>query len=182
MTEDDFERELYQIAIHEAGHVMVAWSQGWDIEYASISAEMDSNGRTVIIPSVRGGWNEDVTPIIAHCRSLEKRIRICFAGPIAEGRFAGNATHLVAAHSDFQDGVMLLRNVADTYEEREQIGDFLFEQTRKLVRRRWKEINLLATKLVANGELVSEEIEAVVGPRRMEFLSRTSSRQTLEFM
>ena len=113
-----------------------------------------------------------VAPIIAQCRRLEKRIRICFGGPIAEGRFAGNAAHLVAAHWDFQEGVLLLRSVADNYEERERIGDFLFKQTQRLVRRRWKEINLLATKLIANEGIYSDEIEATLGPRRMEFLSR----------
>ncbi len=173
MDESDFERELYQLAIHESGHIVMAWSQGWDIEHASLSAELDSNGRTLIIPTVREATFHNVAPIIVQCRRLEKRIRICFGGPIAEGRFAGDAANLVAAHGDFQEGVLLLRNVADTYEERERIGDFLFKQTQQLVRRRWKEINLLATRLVANGELDSEEIEAVIGPRRLEFLSRS---------
>lgn len=180
MDESDYEREIYQLAIHEAGHVVMAWCQGWDIEHVSISPEWESDGRTLIIPQVRNEWCDDLTPVIARCRGLEKRIRICFGWPIAEGRFAGNAMHLVAAHIDFQEGVMLLRNVAETCEEREQIGDFLFEQTRKLVRRRWKEINLLATKLAANGELVSEEIEAAIGPRRIEFLAeRRQLRQVL---
>ena len=174
MDESDFEREQYQLAVHEAGHIITAWSQGWDVEHVSLFAEQESNARTLIIPSARESTFNNVAPIVAQCRSLEKRIRICFGGPIAEGRFAGNATHLVAAHGDFQEGVLLLRNV-ETYEEREKIGDFLFKQTQQLVRRRWKDIGLLATKLVASGELVSEEIEATIGPRSLEFLSRTSS-------
>ena len=93
---------------------------------------------------------------------------------MAEGRFAGNAMHPIAAHNDFQQGVLLLRRLADTHAEREQIGDMLFRQTQTFIRRRWKEDNSLARKLVANGELVLEEVEAALGPRRLEFFSRTS--------
>ena len=172
MTEDDFERELYQIAIHEAGHVVVGWCLGWGIECVSIVGEQDSHGRTLLIPPARDVTYHGVAPIIAQCRGLETRVRICFGGPLAEARFAGNGLHLVSAHEDFAKGVLLLRQAAETHDEREKIGDYLFNQTKTLVRRRWKEINLLATKLVANRTIFSEEIEAVVGPRRLEFLSR----------
>jgi len=174
MDESDFERELYQLAIHEAGHVVVAWCHGWDVECASIVEELESRGRTLLLPPMRDIEYRDIAPIIAHCRGLETRVRICFGGPLAEARFAGNGLHLVSAHNDFAKGVLLLREAAETHDEREKIGDCLFKQTQAIVRRRWREINLLATKLVANDEIYSKEIEATIGPRRVEFLSKTS--------
>ena len=172
MDESDFERELYQLAIHEAGHVVVAWCHGWDVECASIVGEQDSHGRTLLIPPAREVAYRGIAPVVAQCRGLEIRVRICFGGPLAEARFAGNGLHLVSAHADFANGVLLLRQAAPTHAEREKIGDYLFKQTQALVRRRWREINLLATKLVANDEIYSEEIEATLGPRRLEFFRR----------
>ncbi len=175
MNEDDFERELYQLAIHEAGHVVVAWCYGWGVECASIVGEQDSHGRTLLFPPARDTTYRGIAPIVAQSRGLEIRVRICFGGPLAEARFAGNGLDLVSAHEDFAKGVLLLRQAAETHDEREKIGDYLFNQTKTLVRRRWKEISLLAGKLVANGTLFSEEIETVMGPRRLEFLSRRST-------
>jgi len=105
----------------------------------------------------------------APCQDCEKRVRIAFAGPIAEGRFDGETLNVTAAKNDFQRGVLLLREFADTPGEREAIGDFLHAQTENLVRQHWKHINQLAAELVANGETCSEQIEAILGPRRMEF-------------
>ena len=174
MDEDDFERELYQLAIHESGHAVVAWCLGFDIESVSIVGDEEYRGRTLIIPSARETSYGGLEQVIQKCRGIEKRIKICFGGPLAEGRFAGDAMHLISAHNDFKQGVILLRRVADTHSEREKIGDMLFRQTQTLIRRRWKEINSLARELVANGELVSEEVTAAIGPRRLEFFSRKS--------
>ena len=136
MDEDDFERELYQLATHEAGHAVVAWSLGFDIESVSIVADGEYRGRTRIIAPTRLNSFRRMEPVIQRCRTLEKRVRICFAGPLAEGRFAGEALHEIAAQNDFQQGVLLLRGVAETHAEREKIGDFLFRKTQVLVARR----------------------------------------------
>lgn len=175
MDEDDFERELYQLAIHESGHVVVAWALGYDIENVSIVGDDEYRGRTLIIPPARETSCGSLEPVIQRCRSLEKRVRICFAGPLAEGRFAGERLHQIAAHNDFKQGIILLRSVAETHIERERIGDFLFRKTQALVGRRWHEINSLARNLVANGELFWEDVDAILGPRRLEYFSRKSA-------
>ena len=175
MDETDYEREVYQAAIHEAGHVLAAWTQGLDVESAALSFDDDIDGRTLIIPRVRLNDGDGVAALWDSCRSVEKRVRIAFAGPIAEGRFAGGALNMNAANNDFQRGILLLRELADTPAEREAIGDFLHAQTEKLVRRHWKKLNELAAELVAHREICSEQIEAILGPRRMEF-ERVSAR------
>lgn len=174
LDEADYEHEVYQTAIHEAGHVLAAWTQGLDVECAGLSFDDDIDGRTLIIPSARLTDNDGVDKLLESCRSVEKRIRISFAGPIAEGRFAGFLLNSKAAHNDFQRGVLLLRELADSPAEREVNGDYLHAQTEKLVRRYWKPINQLAAELVTHGEICSEQIEAVLGPRRQEFESRSS--------
>ena len=171
MDETDYEREVFQTAIHEAGHVLAAWAQGLDVETAGLSFDYDIDGRALIIPRARLTDSDGVDALLATCRSVEKRIRIAFAGPIAEGRFAGVSLNEKAAHHDFQRGVLLLRGLADSAAERETIGDFLHAQTEKMVRRHWKQINQLATEIVAHGEICSEQIEAILGPRRQEFES-----------
>ena len=169
MDETDYEREVYQTAIHECGHVLAAWTQGLDVEYAGLNLDDDIDGRTLIIPRARLTDSNGIDALWDSCRGVEKRIRIAFAGPIAEGRFDGGTLNVRAAQNDFQRGVLLLRELADTPAEREAIGDVLHAQTEKLVRRHWKHINQLATELVAQREICSEQIEAIVGPRRMEF-------------
>lgn len=169
MDETDYEREVFQTAIHEAGHVLAAWTQGLDVESAGLSFDDDIVGRTLIIPSARLTDSDGVDALWDSCRSVEKRIRIAFAGPIAEGRFDGETLNVRAAQNDFQRGILLLRELADTHADREAIGDFLHAQTEKLVRRHWKKLMQLATELVAHREICSEQIEAILGPRRMEF-------------
>lgn len=171
MDESDYEREVFQTAIHEAGHALAGWMQGLDVECVGLSFDEDTAGRTFIIPRARLTDSDGVDALWDSCRSVEKRIRIAFAGPIAEGRFDGATLNVKAAQNDFQRGVLLLRELADTNAEREAIGDFLHSQTEKLVRRHWKKINQLANKLVTQREICSEEIEAILGPRRLEFLS-----------
>ena len=144
------------------------------MECAGLSFDDDTDGRTLIIPGARLTDSDGVDELLDRCRSVEKRIRISFAGPIAEGRFAGPLLNSKAAHNDFQRGVILLRELADSHTEREAIGDYLHKQTEKLVRRHWKQLNKLATELVTHGEICSEQIEAVLGPRRQEFESRSS--------
>lgn len=170
--EELFEREMYQLAVHEAGHVVVAWSLGLGVELVSILGDEESAGRTLIIPPGRENPHNRVDKIVQRCRLLEKRIKIAFAGPLAEGRFSGESLRLIPAHNDFLQGVLLLRQVAESSAEREQIGDFLFNQTQEIIRRRWKSINLIATRLVANGELLGHEIETLLGERQWEFFSR----------
>lgn len=174
MDEHDFERELYQLAIHESGHAAAAWYCGLEVENVSILGDSESDGRTLIVAPPRVSSFQDVAPVIRRCRSLEARVRICFAGPLAEGRFAGEKLRLSAANNDFTQGVLLLRHMADSHVERERIGDYLVKETQKLIRRRWREINLLASGLIANGDLNSAEIEAKWGPPRWEFQSRKS--------
>ena len=174
MDEDDFECELYQLAIHEAGHAAAAWYSGLEVENVSISGDSESDGRTVIVAPPRLRSYKNVAPVLRRCRSVEARIRICFAGPLAEGRFAGETLRILAANNDFTQGVLLLRDLADTHVERERIGDYLVKETQKLIRRRWREIDLLASALIANGDLNSAEIEAKLGPPRWEFLCRKS--------
>ncbi len=174
MDETDYEREIFQTAIHEAGHVLAAWTQGLDVECAALSFDDDTDGRTLIVPGARLTDSDGIVELLDRCRSVEKRIRISFAGPIAEGRFAGHLLNSKAAHNDFQRGVLLLRELADSQAEREAIGNYLHMQTEKLVRRHWKQLNQLATELVTHGEICSEQIEAVLGPRRLEFESRSS--------
>jgi hypothetical protein len=167
----DYEREVFQTAIHEAGHVLAAWTQGLDVESVGLSFDDEINGRTLIIPRARLTDNDGVDALWDSCRSVEKRIRIAFAGPIAEGRFGGETLNVRAANNDFKSGVLLLRDLADSAAEREAIGDHLHSQTEELVRRYWKQLILLATELVAHREICSEQIEAVLGPKRQEFNS-----------
>lgn len=174
MNEADYEREVFQTAVHEAGHALAAWAQGLDVESVGLSFDEDTQGRTLIIPRARLTDSDGVDALWDSCRSVEKRIRIAFAGPIAEGRFDGATLNIKAAKNDFERGVLLLRELADTPTEREAIGDFLHSQTEKMVRRHWKKINQLATEIVARREICSEQIETILGPRRQEFESRSS--------
>ena len=167
-----FEREMYQLAIHEAGHVVVAWCLGLGVEIVSIMGDEETEGRTLIIPPELDNPCQSVDKVVQRCRTLEKRVRIAFAGPLAEGKFSGESLRLIPAHNDFLQGVLLLRQIAESSAERERIGDFLLKQTQELIRRRWKSINVIATRLVANGELFSPEIEALLGERQWEFFSR----------
>lgn len=176
--EEAYEREIFQTAVHEAGHVLAAWLLGLDVECAGLSVDGETAGRTLIIPHRRLKDSDGVEAVLENCRSVEKRVRISFAGPIAEGKFAGSRMNVLAAHSDFERGVLLLRELADSQSDREIIGDYLHLQTERLVQRNWKKIMLLANELVVNGEICSTQIEALLGPRRMEFeRARSANRQ-----
>lgn len=167
--EEEYEREVFQTAVHESGHVLVAWRLGLDVEMAGLSLDGETAGRTLIIPDKKLKDSDSVYTILENCRSVEKRIRISFGGPIAEGKFAGDTVNLAAAQNDFERAVILLRGLADTQDEREVIGNYLHSKTRRMVERNWKQIMQLATELTTHGEICSEQIESVLGPRRIEF-------------
>ena len=167
--EEKFEFEIFQTAVHEAGHVLVAWKLGLDVESAALSIDDETSGRTLIVPSKRLNDRDNIYSIVENCRSVEKRVRICYAGPIAERRFAGDRLNVFAANKDFERGLFMLRECGDTHAERERISDFLHARTEKLIQRNWEKIMMLAKELVAQGEICSAQIELILGPQSMEF-------------
>ena len=162
-ADDDGYVSVMRIAVHEVGHAVVALLEGFDIEGLRLPDVGDGDSAIRIIPRPR----ITLTPagVVDLCRARERRIRICLAGPIAEGQFIGTVIETLAHSNDYRSAIGMMREIGGTTEEEKYIGDTLFRQTLNLLRARRVLIEKLATRLVNEEWLHSKDVTAALRPR-----------------
>lgn len=157
---------------HEAGHLVVALYEGFEVTGARVSTRMPGNGAvacrrpgpTAINPALGRG-----NARLAWQESLERtrsRMRLALAGPLAEARVLGTPMRSLGATSDFRAAFQLAQRLRCLWED---FGAWhgapapvpldLLNQERKRVRRwlgrpdRWSLVTACARALERHGQL-----------------------------
>src|SRR6516165_3928864 len=148
--------ERRSTAIHEAGHVVVAWALGLPVGPMQIGCNGDDTaGRSEIDESARQ-------------LSLIDRIALCIAGVQAQLLFGCKSTHQHAGASDFGKIIEMLDGLSE--DEADTIRFKGYDRAAELLVCRRPLIERIAERLAMSGKL--EQGEALALLQEAEQLSR----------
>jgi ATP-dependent Zn protease len=164
-NEHEFRRQCY----HEAGHALVAWWQGLQVEsvYPQIASRRAGIITFVQRPTLIGRTR--LGDMFQRCRLTEKRVRICLAGRIAEVETGLVGLDEVYLHADFQAAKSLLSRVAPDRAARDAMMEAMYEQTTFFINQRLPQLTRLAELLLKDEYLDADDMGEMLGNPRMVF-------------
>ena len=140
--------ERRSTAIHEVGHVVVAWALGLPAGSMEIGCNGDDTaGRSEIDETV-------------HQLSLVDRIALCIAGMEAQLLFGCESTHLHAGSSDFGKIIEMLDGLSE--DEADTIRFKGYDRAAELLVCRRPLIERIAERLAISGKLKQGEVLALL--------------------
>src|SRR5262245_10999339 len=138
---------------HEAGHAVAAYRLGIEVEFATILPARDSLGHITCPATVLG-------PTRA---KLERAIKISLAGPMAEALFYPRYRRQLGSR-DYVLAFELTRYLTSG-----RAREFVRHQereTKKLLKRYWKDVKRVARALLKYDELTGTAVKDIIGPRQ----------------
>jgi hypothetical protein len=168
------------IAYHEAGHAVCAYVQGLKIHKATIVPDGIVAGSLWHNGLARGAreWIESggtgrlgwaALDAATQCR-IEKQVRVCLAGEIAQRRFNPHSVRRHHSGGDYQNANRLLDGICGTDGERRAYFKLLRLQAERLVDLHWHMVEATATALLAKKTLDGKAIfEAIRHASSVEF-------------
>ncbi len=136
--------ERRSTAIHEAGHVVIAWALGLPVGTMEIGCNGDDTaGRSQIDDTARQ-------------LSTIDRVALCVAGVKAQRLFGCEATHLHAGMSDFGKIIEMLDDLSES--EADIIRSEGYARATELLECRQTLIEQIAERLAISGKLEQGEV------------------------
>jgi ATP-dependent Zn protease len=164
------------IAYHEAGHAVVAYRLGIEVEHVTIVPDHDSRGHFVHADLFCApGCGSDRA-------NLERAIKISLAGPLAQARLLRRLDRRRGGRQDYDCASGLARYLAGSAGEREFLR-YQERRTHALVDHFWNEIELVAQALIERDQLSGAEVKDIIeAPRRLEQEDRADKQRWIEAM
>jgi len=143
-------KDRYGAAVHEAGHVLVAWALGLKTRKAVVGIRGDDSAGEVQIEDARH------LPLI-------DQIAICSAGGDAQ-RLVGAPTNEMSVFEDMVQIWELIENYPE--DEGEVHRDAGYKRLQKLLKLHRAKVELLATALAERSELDQSAIEQLLNSQK----------------
>jgi hypothetical protein len=137
--------ERWEIAIHEAGHMVVAWAERVPIVFATIEPEGDADGYCAPWAATRQTQTD-----------LEHAIRVSLGGPVASQQLDPSAD-IETFLSDYYQTVRLLKRLAEFGGSGVTVVR-LRGETEHIVRHHWPLIEAVAWKLIADRSVMELDV------------------------
>jgi hypothetical protein len=155
--------ELWNTAIHEAGHVMMAVWVGHPIHHATIKPGARSLGMIVERGMIPQWLREDAEGALTAARAmwLEKQVRCLLAGGIAE-TIASGRRKSPGARDDHQKAIECAFLRCGSLPQAEAWLNWLSISTREVLNRLWSSVTLIAERLLHQKTLSDAEIRAAL--------------------
>lgn len=163
MTNAD--RELLATAYHEAGHVVVAWSQGIRVHSASIVPSEGTDGRFTFTHLLARS-QLDSSRSDAERLKAERHVRVSLAGHLAQHRFDRKSVRDWHAEQDRHDSVNLLSHFVASDRELNAWLRLLEIQTEQILKLRWPFVRALARDLMHRKQMSGNEVRACLNGTR----------------
>jgi ATP-dependent Zn protease len=163
-------------AYHEAGHAVVAYRLKAEVRHVSIVPDHFSRGYFV-------SGDLFCAPGCGSDRAnLERAIKICLAGPLAQQRFRRRSYCRRGGRQDYDCASGLARYLAGAAGEREFLR-YQERRTQALVEHYWSEIELVAQALLERDELSGTEVKNIIEERgRLAQEDRSDRQRWIEAM
>jgi ATP-dependent Zn protease len=147
-------------AFHEAGHTVVIYRLGIEVKFATILPEHHSAGHVTHGDLFCGAGSDRA--------NLERAIKICLAGPMAEALFYPRY-HRRLRSVDYVCAFGLARYLAGwgakeiiRYQERE---------TKKLLKLHWNDVEQVAQALLEYDELTGIAVKGIMDREEMDWIA-----------
>ena len=162
-------------AYHEAGHAVAAHRLGIEVKFATILLDHDSAG------FVSHGDLFCDRGLGSDRANLERAIKICLAGPLAEARFYPRYRR-PRGSQDYDCAFGLARYLAGSAGEREFIR-YQERQTRALLDRYWGDVERVARALLEHDQLSVNQVRDIIElPRRLKREDREDKQRWIQAM
>ena len=162
-------------AYHEAGHAVAAHRLGIEVKFATILPDHDSAG------FVSHGDLFCDRGLGSDRANLERAIKICLAGPLAEARFYPRYRR-PRGSQDYDCASGLARYLAGSAGEREFIR-YQERQTRALLDRYWGDVERVARALLEHDQLSVNQVRDIIElPRRLKREDREDKQRWIQAM
>lgn len=154
---------LRRIAIHEAGHAVVAWQLGVRLRKVTVKPDGDYLGKMWHRQTHNAddwdaaGGSEDRAQV-----RLGRKVKIAFAGPLAEKRAFPRTRWRRHASSDINDAADIIAHVY--FNERAQYlwSSLLWLETELLLGEGWLAVVALADQLITRQTLTGRDARDVI--------------------
>jgi ATP-dependent Zn protease len=163
-------------AYHEAGHAVVAYRLGVEVEHVTIVPDHFSRGHFAFgdLFCARGLGSDRA--------NLERAIKICLAGPLAQRRFRRRSYCRRNGRQDYDCATGLARYLVGSAGEREFVR-YQERCTKVLVDHYWSEIERVAQALLERDQLSGVEVKDIIEePRRLKLEDRADQQRWIEAM
>ena len=155
----------YRIAIHEAGHAVVAWALDYPCTFLTIIQDEDAAGFAETSACYSGYWENLQTIREAKTRARHEII-ITLGGRCAEECFLGGADDFGCSNDDaYVEQVIFKNSLAADRMDRDEVKEQLRRRCELLVLRHFKKIERLAALLLKQGSLAQPSIDASIRGR-----------------
>jgi hypothetical protein len=142
-------------AYHEAGHAFVAWYLGVKIESATIVAGDAYAGRIHHEKTIRRkNPDSDRTAV-----QMEKHIRVCLAGPIAQRIYDPRSCRTLHCHSDNQSAANIALNLYGSSKVATEFLKYLSVSADELLHQSWHMVKALANEFMSKRTMTGEEVK-----------------------
>jgi hypothetical protein len=148
------------IAFHEAGHAVACFEEGIRIRDVSIESNVESDGRVTHRSPL--GVNLDLDSSHRSRLKVERRVRVCLAGPIAHRRFSKRSYRDFQGADDHKLASELLVKIVGSMEELEAYLNLLSIQADALVTLQWGQVKAVARALVDRRVLSGREVAEII--------------------
>jgi hypothetical protein len=163
-------------AYHEAGHVVVAYRLGAEVEHVTIVPDHFSRGHFTHgdLFCARGLGSDRA--------NLERAMKICLAGPLAQKRFRPRSYCRRNGRQDYDCASGLARYLAGSAGEREFLR-YQERRTKVVVDHFWSDIDRIAQALLERDELSGTEVKNIIEePRRLKQEDPADQQRWIEAM
>ncbi|MDP9378743.1 MAG: hypothetical protein M3Q29_01085 [Chloroflexota bacterium] len=162
------EQGLVGTAYHEAGHAVLAWRHGRNLQRASIVPDSEEETLGHVLWDTPNSFRQRLDSIEWHDpgdlrmrQQVEERIIEYFAGDIAEEKKIG-IRDLVGAERDHHNALNLATYMTGSIEQTELFLAWLGERARAEVDRWWVAIEAVAEELLRQRVLSGERVFAII--------------------
>jgi hypothetical protein len=163
-------------AYHEAGHAVVAYHLGVEVQYVTIVPDHFSGGHFVYgdLFCDRGLGSDRA--------NLERAIKISLAGPLAQARLLRRLDRRRGGRQDYDCASGLARYLAGAAGEREFLS-YQERRTNELIGCYWNDIDRVARALLECDELSGTVVKKIIEPpRQMKREDRADRQRWIEAM
>jgi hypothetical protein len=142
------------LAHHEAGHLVVAWKQGVSFGGVCLIEPDDDH-------PIRLGLPDPALPDESDQKRLqvEKYVRACLAGPIAQRKFKPRTVRRNQTEEDFGEASAELQSITAPGKHFDTYMELLRIETSLLVEEHWGLLEALAAELLATVQMSGRQIK-----------------------